>query len=76
MKKFLVLCSVLLGFGVTGLLAEDATVTLPAPAAPSPAAPSAPAQGPAPAAGKKHHHKKHHKKKTSEATPPTPAPKS
>ncbi len=80
MKKFLILGSVLLGFGVTGLLAEDATVTLPAPAAPSPAAPatSTPAQGSTPASGKKHH-KKHHKKKTGDETPAPaadPAPKS
>ena len=81
MKKLLILGSVLFGFGVTGLLAEDATVSLPAPAAPGPAATpaaSAPAsaQGTTHAAGKKHH-KKHHKKRATEAaTPDAPAPKS
>jgi hypothetical protein len=74
MKKFLILCSVLLGFGVTGLLAEDATVSLP-PAAPIPAASASNATPGTAPAGKKHH-KKHHKKKTSDATPTTPAPKS
>ncbi len=79
MKKILILSSVLLGFGVTALLAEDATVTLPAltpvpaPAETAPAAANV-QQGSAPAAGKKHH-KPHHKKKASEATPAA-APKS
>ena len=66
MKKILILSSVLLGFGVTALLAEDATVTLPAPAPTPAAAETAPTaanapQGSAPATGKKLH-KKHHTK--------------
>jgi hypothetical protein len=78
MKKLLTLCSLVLGFGVTGLLAEDATVSLPTPA-PAPAA-TAPAANPAPTQGTagsaKKHHKKHHKKKSGDAvTAPAADPK-
>lgn len=82
MKKILIFCSILTGFGVTGLLAEDAAVSLPATAAPAPsagpvesaAASTAPSSAPS---GKKHHnHKKHHKKKGGESTSATSAPKS
>ena len=76
MKKFLILCSVLFGLATTGLLAEDAVVSLPAPASPPP--PPASTAGASTSgsgttdSGKKHGgkgHKKHHKHK-SDSTPP------
>jgi hypothetical protein len=79
MKKILILCSVLFGLATTGLLAEDAVVTLPAPSPTAPVAATAPAtnatQGTAPS-GKKHHHNKPHKRKIHEVTPSATTPKS
>jgi len=79
MKKLLILSSILFGFAVTGLLAEDAAVTLPAPRPAAPVANASPAADATPGtapSGKKHNHGKHHKKKIHEVTPGAPTPKS
>jgi len=72
MKKFTVLCSLLFGFAMTSLLAEEAPVT---PAAPGAATPPANTSGQSTAStAKKHHHKKHHKKKSDDTSGTSPAP--
>ena len=78
MKKLTLLCALLVGSAVTGLVAADAPVVT---ATPIPNAPAVTGTNPGDAAtGKKTDHKrhrKHHKKKAADpATTPPASPKS
>jgi hypothetical protein len=73
MKKFLTLCTAMFGLATTGLLAEDAVVSLPAPASPPPPPVSTTGSGTSDT-GKKHSGKghKHGHKHKSDGIPTTP----